>query len=207
MAGKELLAWDPWASLLTSAPWPDLDDLSCHQDIRLPSVAHNRPPAAARAHAAHTAPEGTTDASATERPVMGGHDRTQPRCKAVYRQAARARYSRRGTMTQRVPELPHLGNRIALRAVPAHTACWAAGRAERSFLRQARLGQLILSPPHRLSRELAVAGVCRWSRGLPRGCRSDPHQGRSGRLEATTAQLASETAAGAIPGDHWRPGP
>ena len=89
---------------------PDLDDLSCHQDIRLPSVAHNRPPAAARAHAA---PEGTTDAGATERPVMSGHDRTQPRSKAVYRQAAWSRYSRRGTMTQPDAELPHLGNRIA----------------------------------------------------------------------------------------------
>ena len=82
-------------------------------------------------------------------------------------------------MTQRDAELPHLGNRIALRAVLAHTACWAAGRAERSFLRQARLGQLILSPLtgfHESLRWLGFAGglaVCPEAADLIR-TRGDP---------------------------------
>ena len=134
---------------------PDLDDLSCHQDIRLPSVAHNRPPAAARAHAAHTAPEGTTDAGATERPVMSGHDRTQPRSKAVYRQAAWSRYSRRGTMTQPDAELPHLGNRIAdlVRLILVRPAL----RPTREMASSARM--TVSEPTRRRAREDTLASA------------------------------------------------
>jgi hypothetical protein len=57
--------------------WPDLDDLQCHPEVRPPSVAHNRSPAAAGSvHAEYQ--HAPAETGTTERPVMRGHDRTEP---------------------------------------------------------------------------------------------------------------------------------
>jgi hypothetical protein len=55
---------------------PDLGDLQCRPEARPPSVPRNSSPAPSRR--LHAAPAGPADTSATERPVMRGHDRRQP---------------------------------------------------------------------------------------------------------------------------------